>query len=69
LTFKFSRAENFFSSNLANGELKNPFSDFKNVNFIFVKSEPKKVSHRKMVFLGQTFLGGPFAKAKCIAHF
>jgi hypothetical protein len=58
LTFKLSKSihcpfKTFFSVNMANGVLKNLsfHTDFKNINFIFVKSAPKiSFSPEKPVF-------------------
>ena len=48
------RDENFFSLNRSNGASKNPSfrTDFKNLDMIFVKSEPKKSFAQKNNFLG-----------------
>jgi hypothetical protein len=63
------RDENFFSSNMANVLSKNPYfhTDFKNVNFIFVKLHPEKDFAKNCSFLvpensffGQIFFGCTF---------
>jgi hypothetical protein len=50
---------------MANGVSKDPsfHTDFKNVNFILVKSALKKVFARKIGFLGKTILGALFTRS------